>query len=306
MVHRYYLLALFIIIIVTCALLPSKAQREKFDSNDNSYKCKDLFIKAIMNKNGVSYNQAQLAVSKMLVINASSYMKPELYNKLTKDAKDKLPAMNLDELLLKLRKNAVIDQSGEEVLVNECILPIDVLDIVKKGNSKGVYIEDSYDNPGKKDCKIGDITLPTNMRASLPNDINEIQKVDPRDDRSVYYGCILNADKPDKFKSDLLEVNRHYDKDHVDRMNALMKEFNRTFELKEIAKTNNMDSQAKLRRATVDKNVAEAQVPVSEIKYKEQVIATRNSGISMENKLSQLQSVNNSLQSQRNRTINMV
>jgi hypothetical protein len=67
-----------------------------------------------------------------------------------------------------------------------------------------------------------------------------------------------------------------------------------------------MDSQAKLRKATVDKNVAEAQVPVSEIKYKEQVIATQNSGISMQNKLSELQTVNNTLQSQRNRTINMV
>jgi predicted nucleic acid-binding protein len=106
--------------------------KEEFDSNDNSYKCKDLFIKAIMNQKGISYNQAQLAVSKMLVIDPSKYMKPELYKKLTNDAKDKLPAMNLDELLLKLRKNAVIDQSGEEVLVNECVLPIDVLNIVRK------------------------------------------------------------------------------------------------------------------------------------------------------------------------------
>jgi predicted nucleic acid-binding protein len=277
--------------------------KEEFDSNDNSYKCKDLFIKAIMNQKGISYNQAQLAVSKMLVIDPSKYMKPELYKKLTKDAKDKLPAMNLDELLLKLRKNAVIDQSGEEVLVNECVLPIDVLNIVRKGNSKSVYLED---NVGKKDCKIGDITLPSNIRASLPNDIEELQKMDPRGDRSVYYGCILAPDNPSKFNSDLLEINRHYDKEHVDRMNELMNEFNRTFELKEVAKTHNIDSQSKLRKATADKNVAEAQVPVSEIKYKEQVIATRNSGITMQNKLSELQTLNNNIQSQRNRTINMV
>lgn len=304
---KHYLIALFIIIIIACALMPSRAKKESFDVSDNSYKCKDFLIKSLMRKKNINYQQAQDQINNAMVVSPKEYMSAEEYNRLPQNVKDTLPKMKLDELLLKMRKNAVVDYDGNDVLVDECVIPVDVFDVIQKGNAKEVYIERSLDNPSMKQCRIGNMKLPSNIKNSLPSDVNSLKEIDPREDRFVYYGCLLKSDNPEEFRKSLLEINKYYDKDYFNTMNNLTNEFKVTNEQKNVAVKNNIESQTVLKQASSMRRVTEGQVPPAQAKMQEQMRATSNSALRMENKLAELQSVDSSLTSQQtNRMVGMV
>lgn len=304
---KYYLIALFIIIIIACAFMPiNKRRREAFVENDNSYKCKDFLVKSLMTKKNYTYAQANDEINKRLLIDPKDYMGEAEFNSLPREVKQSMPKMKLDELLLKMRKNVVVDQEGKHIMVDECILPINVLELIQDGNSQDVYLQRSYTNPNMKECKIGNVVLPTNIKNTLPEDLYSLKDMNPANDRFAYYGCLVKSDDLDVLKNNLKEVNKYYDKNYFNSMNRLKNEYKLTNEQMNNAISNNIQSQNLLKQESSVRRVTEGQVPIAQTAMQEQIRATNNSTIKLENKLSELQTLDRAVITQQsNRVLGM-
>lgn len=150
--------------------------------------------------------------------------------------KNSLPKVQLMDIIAQFKRNIAIDEKGNDVPLNQCIVPLSVVNRFRNQTTsntiqvKGVSSTSVQDTPTSpfynsqnKQCVIGAVSLTTNIPNSLAND-NDIQTMiaaNPKNTGVKAYGCILPIDdvlSSTTFRTNVTEMYKYSD---VASMNVL-------------------------------------------------------------------------------------
>lgn len=283
-----YITLLVIVILVSTLMSSLGSGRKESYADENSYKCKDLIIQ-IMTSQGKSEAMAKREIDAILEVEPSDYAKIMGidYANIPAEMKKKLPKLNLGEMILQMKRNVLLDESGNDVPVDTCVLPVTYLIKLLEQSPKEINLRKGtqYDKQSNetKVCKIGNIELQSNIKNSLTDDIMSLTKLNPRNDRLQYYGCTIEYTNLLELRNILVKLFQYSDVETMKQIKDLMSEFNVTWTKRMDAQNNNLESMKELKKANADRVAAQRKVPQDYAILNEQVKATQNSVRNLQN-----------------------
>ena len=271
---NFLVLCLLLAIVIICAFMPK--HKECFALVDN-YSCKDHIIQLMMTK-GRNFTEATKDLNKLLQVSSSEYLKDMGIdiNTVPKEMVKNIPNIDMNELLNTMKKNVIVDYKGDEISANSCLIPVDMLKRIYDESPDKVRIEGNYKNPQMKGCKIGELSLTTNIGSNKSNNIHTLAKLNPNQDKMLFYGCTFDYENDDKFRKDMKEVYQYADFETSKRIKELVKEYKETWDKKDDAIDNNLLSQKTLTKKTTERKVEEAKVPPIDKILQQQTAAMNN------------------------------
>jgi len=266
-----------------CAVL--SGFRENFEADTNSYKCKDVIL-AMLKKQGKSAATAKGEINNIFEVLPSEYAKimGVDWNKLPADLKKKLPKINLSQTLLQLKRDVLLDEKGEHVPLDKCVITIDHLKNLYSENPKHVSLENGslYDaiTSETKICTIGSspsVKLQSNIKNGLTNSIESLTKLDPNDDRLVTYGCQIDFTNIPAMRDTLIKLYQLSNAEEMSNIRQLLSEYNVTFGQWQEAIQNNTKSRLIKDKAKALREAAEVDANMKQTLANEQIKATAKS-----------------------------
>lgn len=274
---------MLLIIILVCAIL--SAFRENFEADTNSYKCKDVIL-AMLKKQGKSAAAAESEINSIFEVSPPEYanIMGVDWDKLPADLKKRLPKINLSQTLLQLKRDVLLDEKGEHVPLDKCVVTIDHLKNLYTENPKQVSVENGsiYDaiTSETKVCTIGSspsIKLQSNIKNGLTNSIEALAKLDPSGDRLVTYGCQIDFTSIPAMRDTLIKLYQLSNAEEMSNIRKLLSEYNITFGQWQEAIQNNNKSRLIKDKAKALREAAEVDASMKQTLANEQIKATAKS-----------------------------
>lgn len=274
-------ITLLLVIIIVCTFISSIGRKEMF-TEDKSYKCKDLIIK-IMTSQGKSETIAKSELDAILEVEPSEYAKIMGidYSNIPKEMRNRLPKLNLGEMILQMKRNVLLDESGNDVPIDTCVLPVSYLAKMTKHTPSDVMLinGNTYDKISNdtKVCKIFDFKLRSNIKNNHTDDISALNRMNPKQDRMHYFGCIIDYKNLLQLRNILIKLFKYSDMETMRQIRNLMIEYNVTWADRTEAQNYNLESQRELSKENALRVAAQRKVPPDVAILNEQIRATQDS-----------------------------
>jgi len=260
-----------------CNVLKKKfSQHDLKGSIDDSFKCKDCMI-SLLTDTGVRLEEAAKRVEDLLQVRPEEYMAlmGQTLEGVPQEVRAQLPAMELNEVISQMRKQVVVNEEGEKIALDTCMVPLTFIQRMMNDSPQHVRLDNNTDI-NFKILVLGNMTLRTNIDRSLPSDINQLMKVDSvKDYRQEELGAIVDTGDNSYMRLLMIQLFTLSDSETMRTINNLLNRYRTTLNERRIAKENEDTSIRQLSDATRDNNIAQAKATASEKIYNEQWPKTR-------------------------------
>ena len=245
-------------------------------SIEDSFKCKDCMI-SLLTRKGVNINNASKQIEDMLKVRPDEYLALMGQNLegLPDDIRAKLPGMELNEVVSQMRKQIMINEEGAKIALDTCMIPLSFIQRMINDSPNQVKLDNNTDMDFKT-LTLGNMTLKTNIKRSLTNDISQLMKIDSIVEyRQEELGALLDVGDKSYIRTVMIQLFALSDSVTMRTINSLLNRYRTTHNERRVAKQHEDTSIVQLTDATRDNNVAQAKAASSEKILNEQVPKTQ-------------------------------
>jgi hypothetical protein len=278
------LASLLVVVILVCIAGQYFLRKETFADVDSN----KMVISKILIKKGfaTSVGEAYNAVEKLLVVDQAEVFK-ELginYKLIPDSVKSQFVKFDMNEVLAVMKQHILIGEFGEEIGMNELVVPASYLNTMRKKlqNPESVRLvntfeannDEKYIYPYKK-CVIGNVSYKTNILNKETSDLNMLSNdTDAVKNKKNVYGCIVEFTTMDQFKNDLINIYIHSDNENITKIRKFMREFKRTNDDREHAFGLFVESDKTNKEWMMKRDTSLRELAVDNARYRDQLKAS--------------------------------
>lgn len=281
----FVLPVVFLLLVIVAVYITTRyfIRREAF-ANARNASTKTLLAKMMKDKGFASSEmEAMNVINKMLVIEQSEFFN-ELgidFKKIPDNVKSQFVKFDLHETLAVMKQNVVIGEFGEEIGLNELVVPAAYLNVMRKKlqQPENIRLENTFAAnedeksiyPYKK-CIVGNVTYKTNILNTQPNDLGALaDDAEALRNKKKTYGCIIEFQSTEQFKRDLINVYLYSDNQNMVKVREMMKEFKRTNDERENALGLFVESDKTNKEWTVKRDTSLRDLALDNARYRDQL-----------------------------------
>lgn len=202
----------------------------------DSFKCKDCLLAFTLDR-GIPLQRAGEMVEGIMKVSPDEYlaMMGQSLDNIPKEMQAQLPAMDLNEIIGQMQKMVLIDAEGDYSAVDACVVPLSLIARMIKDSPSKVSLKNTSDMMVKV-LKMGPYEMPTNIKSSYTNNVEELMKLDPANDQMKTYGALVSVSDQSEIRSILIELFSNSDSETMRKINGLFTQYKITFDQRQEAK----------------------------------------------------------------------